>query len=453
MYAFYDLETTGTSAAFDHPLQFAAIRTDENFQIIDSFELKCRLSPHVLPSPWALAITNISIETLFDTRLPNWFQFSRMIFDLVEKWTPSTWIGYNNISFDEEMLRQSFYQNLLPSNFPTQINGNDRQDIMKMLFVIYANAPSSIKWPTLASGRTSFKLDLIAPHNGMLNHKAHDALGDVKATIHLAEKIKSKAPEIWSELEKNRNKKHVNSLLETGFPVRLTLRGGSAPPRSTIGLFCGRNSDNPNQVALLDLQAPNVLDILNFSDEELLSAMLMTPKKIHIVSVNSSPSILPAADLDSELLSLASAIWSDAEFRRRVGVLMPKMYESKKQSDFFEERIYDGFYDSNDRRILNEFQSASWVNRASLVNQFEDSRLVQLGGRLICQYGAEEPVADKKMLEENSKLHKRRYSEDPNVPWMTYDKALGQFEKLRSSDILTSVKLRELENHYLNKTF
>ena len=35
MFAFYDLETTGTSAAFDQPLQFAAILTDDEFNQIE----------------------------------------------------------------------------------------------------------------------------------------------------------------------------------------------------------------------------------------------------------------------------------------------------------------------------------------------------------------------------------------------------------------------------------
>jgi len=35
MFVFYDLETTGTSPAFDQPLQFAAILTDDKFNQIE----------------------------------------------------------------------------------------------------------------------------------------------------------------------------------------------------------------------------------------------------------------------------------------------------------------------------------------------------------------------------------------------------------------------------------
>jgi exodeoxyribonuclease-1 len=44
--AFYDLETTGLSPAFDQPLQFAAILTDDEFKEIERVNLRCRIAPH-----------------------------------------------------------------------------------------------------------------------------------------------------------------------------------------------------------------------------------------------------------------------------------------------------------------------------------------------------------------------------------------------------------------------
>jgi exonuclease I len=53
MFAFYDFETTSTSAAFDQPIQFAAILTDDEFNQIERVDIRCRLSPHILPALWA----------------------------------------------------------------------------------------------------------------------------------------------------------------------------------------------------------------------------------------------------------------------------------------------------------------------------------------------------------------------------------------------------------------
>ncbi len=59
-FVFYDLETTGISPAFDQPLQFAAIRTDDSCVEIERVDLRCRIVPHIIPSPQALIVTGVS---------------------------------------------------------------------------------------------------------------------------------------------------------------------------------------------------------------------------------------------------------------------------------------------------------------------------------------------------------------------------------------------------------
>ena len=53
-YVFYDTETTGTETAFDQILQFAAIKTDDDFNELDRINVRCRLLPHIIPAPGAL---------------------------------------------------------------------------------------------------------------------------------------------------------------------------------------------------------------------------------------------------------------------------------------------------------------------------------------------------------------------------------------------------------------
>lgn len=59
-FVFYDLETTGISPAYDQPLQFAAIRTDDDFIEIERINLRCRIAPHIIPSPQALIVTGVT---------------------------------------------------------------------------------------------------------------------------------------------------------------------------------------------------------------------------------------------------------------------------------------------------------------------------------------------------------------------------------------------------------
>jgi exodeoxyribonuclease-1 len=59
-FVFYDLETTGLSPAYNQPLQFAAIRTDDSFAEIERVNLRCRIAPHIIPSPQALIVTGVT---------------------------------------------------------------------------------------------------------------------------------------------------------------------------------------------------------------------------------------------------------------------------------------------------------------------------------------------------------------------------------------------------------
>ena len=56
-YIFYDTETTGLETAFAQILQFAAIKTDENLNELERFDIRCRLQPHIVPSPGAMLVT------------------------------------------------------------------------------------------------------------------------------------------------------------------------------------------------------------------------------------------------------------------------------------------------------------------------------------------------------------------------------------------------------------
>ena len=51
-----------------------------------------------------------------------------------------------------------------------------------------------------------------------------------------------------------------------------------------------------------------------------------------------------------------------------------------------EEKIYDGFFDYDDRDLLEKFQESSWEDRLKIINRFHDDRLKQLGKRLIASF-------------------------------------------------------------------
>ena len=70
-YIIYDLETTGLSDAFDSIIQAAAILTDENFNIIDKFDLRGRMKrEYPVPHPKALVVNGAGIDQLKNTVTP-----------------------------------------------------------------------------------------------------------------------------------------------------------------------------------------------------------------------------------------------------------------------------------------------------------------------------------------------------------------------------------------------
>ena len=92
-YVFYDTETTGIETTFDQILQFAAIRTDDDLNELERFNIRCRLLPHIIPSPIALQVTHVTPTMLTDSALPSHYEMIRQIRDTLLAWSPATWNG------------------------------------------------------------------------------------------------------------------------------------------------------------------------------------------------------------------------------------------------------------------------------------------------------------------------------------------------------------------------
>ena len=390
-FAFYDLETTGISPAFDQPLQFAAILTNDAFRELERVNIRCRIAPHIIPSPWALAVTGVRPAQLTDPSLPTLFEFTQVIGTLIQRWSPAIWTGFNSIHFDEEMLRQAFYQNLQPDVFATQFDGSTRFDILTALYAVWYRQPDLFDWPVDETGRVRFKLDRIAPLNGFVAHNEHDALGDVEATIHIARQIAQRGPELWSGLLANRDKGHVQASLQTFRPMALVERFGGGMPRATIGCFCGASTSNPNQAAFFDLDAADPADLLTADDAAIFAAVDATPKVIRSVTVNTSPALLSVTAPSAEQLRRAEVIANAPEFRARVGQALAARFPEDPDAPTppVEKQIYGGSYSHADKALLADFQRVDWPRRQEIVATFSDPRLHQLGRRLVAFYTPE----------------------------------------------------------------
>lgn len=432
MYAFYDFETTGTSTAFDQPLQFAAILTDDNFNEIETVNFRCRLSNHILPAPWALYVTGISLETLLDQSLPSVFEFSNLLQKLVLRWSPAVWIGYNSISFDEMIFRQLFYQNLQPNIYATQLNGNSRLDMLTVMYAAFTIENSSFSWPKHNSGLNSFKLDQLAPFNGFNNHNAHDALGDVRATLFLAKLVKDRCPKVWTNSLISSDKRNVNSLLSSNIPLSLISRDGSRPPRELSVVYSGRSNSDSNKVALIDLEIflKGNIDLNQATLLSVKSLFEKSPKVIKLLRINSSPYIWNNESTRTDFFSIAKTIRKNSNFEKLVSEFLSNDQKNSNENRSVELKIYDQFLSNEDKNILETFLTQDWSNRKCQIKKLSDKRLRTLGVRLLLLEAPNE-------LPENTKIKSfkaisRRWfdSESEQSGWMTFSKVDKQLKEL-----------------------
>jgi exodeoxyribonuclease-1 len=447
-FVFYDLETTGISTAFDQPLQFAAIRTDAEFNELERVNLRCRLAPHILPSPYALVVTGVTPEQLTDPSLPSLLEFAHEIADLTERWAPAIWTGYNSIRFDEEMLRQTFYQNLLPNVFATQFHGNTRLDMITAVYATYMRAPTVLAWPTKDTGEVTFKLDQLAPANGFTAHNAHDALGDVEATIHLARKIAAGNPALWAQLLAMAHKSEVQAKLESFAPLDMIARYGRGAPQRFTGCFCGYAASNGTQAAFFDLDAADPADLFEASDEALFAAVDASPQIIRTIATNKAPALFDAVAPSAEQQRRAALIAEAPEFRARVGKALAARSPEDPDAPTppVEKQIFDGFYSDADKDRLAEFRHADWRQRQEIVAGLSDPRLRQLGRRLVAFYSPELLTAEEAAKFNAYLQDKWSQGADAKVEWTTLQKSeqvLSELEATGEANPATLAAIRD----------
>ncbi len=436
-YVFYDFETTGISPKFDQPLQFAAILTDDNFSPIEEVDIRCRLSDHILPSPIAMAVTGVTPAQLLTPEL-SYYEFSLQLAELINKWSPAVWTGYNSLSFDENVFRQMFYQNLHPSLYLTQINGNQRLDVLKAVYACWGYGMQTPQIPTLNNGKQTSRLDVLAPYNGFNEHHAHDALGDVKATIFIAKLIKDTAPAIWSNIVANRDKVSLTNRLIAGEVFQLVERWGAAAPKIYTGAYCGTHAQNKNQIGFFDLESGSIHDYLDGDPDMVSKAIEKSPKVIRTVDLNQMPLLFTVGAPTQSQIRDATLIKNSLPLQQAVGNALAERYVDREKPDQVEAQIYDGFYSRQDQELLRQFHRVEWSNRQTILDQLSDPRLKVLGMRLMVLYGANfvpEPQRREFWLQISRRWSGEEfYGESERDPGNTYESVARNLNELEAGD-------------------
>jgi exodeoxyribonuclease I len=397
----HDYETFGIDPRRDRPSQFAGVRTDVGFNIIDDpLVVYCKPPEDYLPHPEACLLTAISPQ-LAESKGVNEAEFCRLIHEQLAQ--PNTCsLGYNSIRFDDEFTRNCLYRNFYDPYAREWQNGNSRWDLIDVVRATKALRPDGINWPVDAEGRPSFKLEELTKANGLVHEAAHDALSDVTATIALAKLIKTVQPKLYQFLWQHRTKTDVLKLLQFGSfkpVVHVSGRYSGLNHCLAVVLPICKHPVNANGIIVYDLSIdPEPLISLSIEEirQRVFTATADLPEGVEriplkTVHINKCPVLAPVSVLkpDDQLrlnLDLATCYASIDKIKAAQGLAekIAAVFSENKFAEPGQETdpdlaIYSGgFFSDADKQKMAKIRNTLPDQLAKFKPNFTDTRLVEM---------------------------------------------------------------------------
>ncbi len=395
----YDLETFGLDPARDRVAQFAGVRTDLALNVLGSPQVfYCKPPPDYLPDPYSCLVTGITPQMAFREGFIEAEFIARIRAEFLHPLTCV--VGYNNIRFDDEVLRYTLYRNLYDPYEREWRFGNSRWDIIDMVRLVGALRPEGIHWPETDEGRTGFRLEQLTAANDIAHTGAHDALADVYATIALARLIKTRQPRLYDYVFTHRGKVPAAALLRLGsFEPVVHVSGRYSGERRHLAVVVAlaQHPSNANGVIVYDLSVDPTPLITLDADEIRRRVFTATAQSIEVrpriplktVHLNKCPVLAPLkvirpedearlildrARLDEHLDQLRAAA---PGLGRKVAAVfdLPAPHDDTDP----EVRLYDGgFFEESDRRQLIRLHQGLPSELATKSLEFRDRRLPEM---------------------------------------------------------------------------
>ena len=395
---FYDLETWGTDPKKDRIAQFAGVRTDLTLTPqTEAITLYCQPPVDYLPDPNAVLITGITPQICQKKGLTEW-RFCQQIHQQFSE-AETCVVGYNNIRFDDEMLRYGFFRNFIEPYGREWQQGNSRWDLLDVVRACYALRPDGINWPEKADGTPSFKLEDLTKANQLNHQQAHDATSDVYATIAIAQLVKTAQPRLFDYLYQHRTKSGLQGLIDTVNLTPLVHVSGMFPAQQGCVSWIVPLAFHPQQkntVICYDLTQDPML--WHSTHPQQLAELLYTAKTdlqdgqqrpaLKLVHLNKSPVLAPAKTLTAERaaelgINRQQCLQHLENLRqnRDLVALLSSVYQLEHQYEaesVAEYALYQGFIPASDQRLMNELQQLTETELAVHMPLFQDDRLNQL---------------------------------------------------------------------------
>lgn len=440
-FIFYDLETTGTNIVFDQILQFGAILTDRNLAELDRFEIRCRLLPWIVPAPGALLVTATDVDRLDDPALPDFYSMMREISGRLGAWGTATFVGYNSMPFDEPFLQRAFWQALLPP-YITVTAGNARLDLLPLLRATASFCPGVLSIPSRDDGTPTYRLDALAPSNGFNAHHAHDAMGDVEATLFLARKLKASFPELWEKLGGRASKAALAPLFDTGEPLFLFHHGANPPVACYYPVDGGAGRHSHATLARLsfDWKGTGALSADNAGQMRRMLRRVALNKAPLVLTLAEAKSFAGLAPTDEELAQ-ASFLAGDHLYRTDIAELIEPFAALPAASDAqVEETIFDGFASAYDAELMTEFHRVAPPGQLAVARAFGDPRFRRLAMRIL-YVQAPQILAPREIAQIGTAISRRLKGEPGGQLWRSLADAMTELAS-RSDETPFELKRR-----------
>jgi len=451
---FYDFETCSSNVSYGQIIQAAAVLVNDNFQELDRYEARCKLNPGVVPEAMALLVNKTTPKILKETNLSH-YQMVRQMVDKFKDWKNSIFIGWNNINFDQEFFRRTLFKNL---EYPylTNTNGNEAGDLFSLARACHLYYPNSLKTPISDKNNPVFKLEKLAPMNGIKHDDAHSAIGDVLATIEIAKILSKKAPNVWkaSLMTTNKDKSYQLIKNEQLFCTDFFYYGKSIP--FVLTFVC--QHPQWGYPMCFDLKSDPAY-YFNLSISQLKKELEKKPKVIRTIKHKKHPIIMNSnygVNFDSykqlgieKLKHRAKQIRENLEFAKKVAVILDEEARDRKEHDsqidiYPEESIYMKFSSEYDNKIMPEFHKADWKNKYSVLQRFKDDRMQYFGKKILYE---ESPQSLPK--EEYNLIHKEiasRILSTNEEKWNTIPRTYSEIDTLRNKFKDNKEKLEALND-------
>lgn len=401
----YDLETFGLNSQLDRVAQFAGIRTNDNFEIIgEPLVIYNKITPDYVPDPKACLITGITPQKTLEDGLPE-----REFIAKIDKEfsVPGTCVvGYNNLNFDDEFIRNMYYRNFHDPYSREWMNGNTRWDIIDLVRAAHDLRPEGINWLRNEKNKPIFRLDKLTVTNNIEHANAHDALSDVYATISMAKLIHEKQTKLLRYIFTHRTKDSLRQLinLQTRDPLVYTSAVFTSEKGCTsiVAPIAGDPGNN-NIIYFFDLRY-DPEELLTLSESEIKRRMF-TPKKelpwnenLHIVKVqiNKCPVLSPVRTVDkltAERLGLdvqncyehSKKLNSDPLLTQRFIKIFSKNKYTKSDADPDLQIYSGGFFNDKDKSSFEIIKTTPADKLFTLDLMFQDTRIQELFWRYKCR--------------------------------------------------------------------